>query len=366
MKSALRRQAFITILVAVLAGIGAGNSCTRDMPRSQRSRDGFVHGNGRIEASEVEVATRQPGRVQHIFVRKGDFVVAGQRLALMQVDTDQAEREAAAARRREVLESVSSAEAEVAVRKLECQAAEAAVQHRRSELETARQRLARTETLTNQGALSQRDVENERATTRQAEADVSASEMHHDAACAAVAAARMHVTSARSAVAAVDAARRRIDTALLEFELRAPRDGRVQDRLAEPGEVLEAGGKVLKMLDVADVYMTFLLPDTIGARVALGSDVRIALDGVQQLVIPARVASLASVTSVPPDTPATAPERQRRMLLVKAEIDGELLRHHLQQVTTGRSGVAWVRVDPQAEWPAGLSVSPELIVRARS
>jgi len=76
MKSALRRQAFITILVAVLAGIGAGNSCTRDMPRSQRSRDGFVHGNGRIEASEVEVATRQPGRVQHIFVRKGDFVVA--------------------------------------------------------------------------------------------------------------------------------------------------------------------------------------------------------------------------------------------------------------------------------------------------
>jgi HlyD family secretion protein len=365
MKSALRRQTFMTTLVAVLAGIGAGSSCSRDMPRSQGPRDGFVHGSGRIEASEVEVATRQPGRVQHIFVRKGDFVVAGQRLALMQVDTDH-ERDAAAARRREVLETVASAEAEVAVRELECQAAEAAVQHRRSELEGARQRLARTETLTNQGALSQRDVENERATTRQAEADVSASEMHHDAACAAVAAARMHVTSARSAVAAVEAARRRIDTALFEFELRAPRDGCVQDRLAEPGEMLDAGGKVLTMLDVADVYMTFLLPETIGTRVALGSDVRIALDGVQQLVIPARVSSLASVTSVPPDTPATVPERQKRMLLVKAEIDGELLRHHLQRVTTGRSGVAWVRVDPQAEWPAGLSVSPELIVRARS
>jgi len=167
-------------------------------------------------------------------------------------------------------------------------------------------------------------------------------------------------------VAAVEAARRRIDTALFEFELRAPRDGCVQDRLAEPGEMLDAGGKVLTMLDVADVYMTFLLPETIGTRVALGSDVRIALDGVQQLVIPARVSSLASVTSVPPDTPATVPERQKRMLLVKAEIDGELLRHHLQRVTTGRSGVAWVRVDPQAEWPAGLSVSPELIVRARS
>src|SRR4030095_10578037 len=216
MKSALRRQTFMTTLVAVLAGIGAGSSCSRDMPRSQGPRDGFLHGNGRIEASEVEVATRQPGRVQHIFVRKGDFVVAGQRLALMQVDTEQAEREAAAARRREVLETVASAEAEVAVRELECQAADAAVQHRRSELEAARQRLARTETLTNQGALSQRDAETERATRRQAEADVSASEMHYDAACAAVAAARMHVTSARSAVAAVPPAPPRSVTAVAE------------------------------------------------------------------------------------------------------------------------------------------------------
>ena len=54
------------------------------------------------------------------------------------------------------------------------------------------------------------------------------------------------------------------------------------------------------------------------------------------------------------------------MFRVKVQIDRELLRQHLQQVTTGRSGVVWVKVDPQAEWPAVLSVSPGLIVRARS
>jgi HlyD family secretion protein len=365
MNPALRSAALMTIRVALLAGIGAGGGCTRDTPLSQ-GPDGFVHGNGRIEAGEMEVATRQPARVQDIFVQEGDFVVAGQRLALMQFGTDQAERDEVAARRRQVLETVASAEAEVAVRELECQAADAAAQQRKSELEAAQRRLARTEILASQGALSQRDVDNERATTRHAEATVSASELHHDAACAAVAAARMHVTSARSAVAAVEAALRRIDTAFLEFDLRAPRDGRVQDLLAEPGEVLEAGGRVLKMQDLANVCMTFLLPEAIDGRVALGSEVRVVLDGVQQLVIPARVSSLASVTNVPPDTPATAPERHKRMFRVKAEIDPELLRHHLLLVTTGRSGVAWVRVDPQAEWPAVLSVSPELIVRARS
>jgi HlyD family secretion protein len=80
------------------------------------------------------------------------------------------------------------------VRERECQAADAAVQLRKTELEAAQRRLARTEMLTSQGALSQRDIDDERATTRHAEAAVSASEVHLDAICAAVAAARMHVT----------------------------------------------------------------------------------------------------------------------------------------------------------------------------
>ena len=366
MMPALRSATLITIRVAVLAGIVAGSYCTWDTQPSQGQGDGFVHGIGQIEATEMDVATRQRGRVQHIFAHEGEFVVAGQRLALMQVDTVQAERDEVVARRRQALETVASAEAEVGVRERECEAADAAVQQRKSELEAAHRRLARTEMLTSLGALSQRDVDDERATTRHAEAAVSASEAHLDAACAAVAAARMHVTSAWSAVAAIEAALRRSDTALLDCEVRAPRDGRVQDWLAEPGEVLEAGGAVLRMLDLAHVSMTFLLPDAIAGRLALGSEARIVLDGVPQFVIPAKVSSLVSMTSVPPGTPATARERQKLMFRVKVQIDRELLRQHLQQVTTGRSGVVWVKVDPQAEWPAVLSVSPGLIVRARS
>jgi HlyD family secretion protein len=310
MKPALRNATLITIRLAVLAGIVAGSYCTWDTQPSQGQGDGFVFGNGRIEATEMDVSTRQRGRVQHIFAHEGEFVVAGQRLALMQVDTVQAERDEVVARRRQTLQTAASAEAEVAVRERECQAADAAVQQRKSELEAAHRRLARTEI--------------------------------------------------------VEAALRRSDTALLDCEVRAPRDGSVQDWLAEPGEKLEAGGAVLRMLDLAQVFMTFLLPETIAGRVALGSEVRIVLDGVPQFVIPAKVSSLASVTNVPSDTPATARERQKLMFRVKAQIDRELLRRYLQQVTTGRSGVVWVRVDPHAEWPAVLNVSPELILRARS
>lgn len=56
---------------------------------------------------------------------------------------------------------------------------------------------------------------------------------------------------------AAQATERRIVADIDDSELKAPRDGRVQYRVAEPGEVLSAGGRVLNMVDLSDVYMTF-------------------------------------------------------------------------------------------------------------
>ena len=47
--------------------------------------EGFVSGNGRIEATEIDIATKLAGRVEKIFVDEGDFVKAGRRLAQMQI-----------------------------------------------------------------------------------------------------------------------------------------------------------------------------------------------------------------------------------------------------------------------------------------
>ena len=38
--------------------------------------EGFVNGNGRIEATEIDMATKLPGRIEDILVREGDFVTA--------------------------------------------------------------------------------------------------------------------------------------------------------------------------------------------------------------------------------------------------------------------------------------------------
>jgi HlyD family secretion protein len=113
---------------------------------------------------------------------------------------------------------------------------------------------------------------------------------------------------------------------------------------------------VLNLVDLSDVYMTFFLPETLAGRVALGSEARIVLDAAPRYVIPAKISFVSSTAQFTPKTVETASEREKLMFRVRAQIDRELLLKHLEQVKTGLPGVAWVRIDPQAEWPARLAV----------
>ena len=80
------------------------------------------------------------------------------------------------------------------------------------------------------------------------------------------------------------------------------------------------------------------------------------LDAAPQYVIPARVSFVASVAQFTPKTVETASERQKLMFRVKARIDPELLKKHLKQVKTGLPGMAWLKLDPQVQWPQHLTV----------
>lgn len=57
----------------------------------------------------------------------------------------------------------------------------------------------------------------------------------------------------------------------------------MQYRVTEPGEVLRAGGVVLDVVDLTDVYMTFPLPTEQAGRVALGAEVRLNGRGILAL-----------------------------------------------------------------------------------
>jgi HlyD family secretion protein len=110
------------------------------------------------------------------------------------------------------------------------------------------------------------------------------------------------------------------------------------------------------MVDLADVNMTFFLPEKQAGHVTMGAEARIILDAAPELVIPANVTFVADVAQFTPKTVETKEERQKLMFRVKATIPADLLRKHITKVKTGLPGIAYVKVNSNATWPANLEV----------
>jgi HlyD family secretion protein len=321
--------------------------------------DGFASSNGRIEATEVDIAAKIAGRVREILVDEGDFVEAGQILARMDTSVLEAQRREAEAQLARARIAVETAQSLVTQREAEKTAAEAVVAQREAESEAARRRLARTEELAERGTAPIQQLDDDRAQFLAAQATVGAAQAQLAAADAAVNSAKSQIVDAEAAVEAAKATIERIQADIDDSELRSPRDGRVQYRVAQPGEVLQAGGVVLSMVDLTDVYMTFFLPTEQAGRVALGAEVRLVLDAVPQYAIPARATFVSDVAQFTPRTVETREERTKLMFRVRAQIDPDLLERYIRQVKTGLPGVAYVQLDPEAEWPPELQNVPQ-------
>jgi len=242
----------------------------------------------------------------------------------------------------------------LAQRESEKEASQSVVVQRETEYELATKNLARAEELVKSGGMSKEDLDTRRAQLYSAKAAVSTAKANVASSDAAISTAKSQIITAEANVASAQATIERIQSDIDDSTLKAPRDGRVQYRIAQPGEVLNGGGKVLNMVDLADVYMTFFLPTEWAGRVQQGAEARLILDAAPQFVIPAKVTFVADVAQFTPKTVETAEERQKLTFRIKAHIDPELLKKYVRDVKTGLPGMAYVQLDPQVEWPANL------------
>lgn len=319
-------RAWIAVLAVLFLAAAAGVAWWRLKPPP--IPPGIAMSNGRIEATEVDIATKLAGRVKDVLAEEGDMVEAGQVVARMDTSALDAQ--------------LLQAQAQVEEAKHAVDAAIALVDQRESELQFAQATLKRSQDLVARGFISPQKLDADRTAMLSAKA--------------ALAAARHSVTQAKSAVKAAQAAVQRVQTDIDDSVLKAPRTGRVQYRLAEPGEVLGAGGKVLNILDLSDVYMTVFLPEALAGRLAVGAEARLVFDAAPQYVVPAKVSYVAAEAQFTPKTVETQSERQKLVFRVKAQIDPDLLRKYQTRVKAGLPGVAYVRVDPATPWPETLQV----------
>lgn len=327
---------FITLLGAALAGWMRVNPGYRPAISGALSRllgqaplpEGLAMGNGRIEATEVDVATQIAGRLLEVRGREGDRVEAGEVVAVLDTAALAAQRRQAQAERRRTEQ--------------EREHALAVVEQRSSELDFARRDLVRLQRLSRSDQfVSEEQLDQVSTQARTAEA--------------ALRAAQVQVVATEAAMESAQASIERIEIDIANSTLRAPRGGRVLYRLAEPGEVLGVGGKVLTLLDLADVYMVIFLPAPAAGWVPLGAAARIVLDAAPEYVIPAEVSFVAPRAQFTPKQVETQSVREQLSFRVKVRIAPDLLARYEPFVKTGVPGVAYVQIRPEAPWPEHLT-----------
>lgn len=351
-RSSRKVVAGVLIGVAALAAVVAWNKLKpQGLPAS------VAMGNGRMEATDIDVATRTSGRLKELLVKEGDNVEAGQILARMDTATLDADLQRAQAQVQQARNAKATAEAVLAQREQAVTTASAVVSQRQAELNLATKQLQRTQELVSKGFLSPQKLDEAQAQVASAKAGLSAAQSQVAETRTAITATRSQLVEADSAIATAQASLRRVQADIDDSVLKAPRPGRVQVLAAQPGEVLGAGGRVISLVDISDVYMTFFLPETAAGRVAIGTEARLVLDAAPQYVIPAKVSFVASVAQFTPKTVETTAERQKLVFKVRAQIDKALLEQHRQQVKTGMPGMAYVLVQRDAAWPDKLAIA---------
>jgi HlyD family secretion protein len=294
----------------------------RDMP------EGIVKTNGRLEATQVDVSAKYPGRLVKLTVNEGDEVTAGQVVGNISSPETEAQ--------------LRGAQAQVLRAKQALAEANALIVQRKSDLDFAGPDYERARQLAERGNISQQVVDQRRNRLEAAQAAYVAASAQRD--------------QAESSIKAAEAEVERLQSILVDLVLVSPRSGRVQYRLARAGEVVAAGQRILTILDLNDVYMTIYLPADQAGKLALGSDARTILDPLPQYVLPNTISFVATEAQFTPKSVETAEERQKLMFRVKLQADPQVLAKYHSYVKTGVRGLGFVRSDPKVAWPAELTV----------
>jgi HlyD family secretion protein len=322
MKSGAVQRLVQLIVLGAVAFVG-----WRAWQRHQRAQvqlpDGITVGNGRIEAIQVDIATKYAGRIGDVLAREGSMVAPDDLLAHIDSTEMRAELEKANAQLAKAAEDVARAAADIV--------------QKQSTADLNEKSFARSETLKRNKAIADQDFDESRA--------------RRDSSAAAVDVAKATLRSAEKAELAAAAEVSRQSAQLAEMTLKSPVRGRVLYRLAEPGMVLPAGGKVLTLLDLSDIYMEIFLPSREAARVRVGSEARIVLDVAPEYAARATVSFVSPEAQFTPKQVETRSERDKLMFRVKLQLPAELILPYLERIKTGLRGVGYVRLDDTVPWP---------------
>jgi HlyD family secretion protein len=367
-KSGGRPKFILPLVILVLLGAG-GFAVWKIFFSHPPPPENIVALSGRIEGDDSAVSPKTSGRILEIHYREGDSVKAGDVIAILDDEQVRAREQQAQAAVIQSQARMRSAQQQIAVLQEQLQQtqlqtgqaqadAEGRVHQAEAELASAEAELVQQEAslklalfdkdaytrLAQSGAVSERQGKQAVTTADTQEAVVTASRRRVDAARGSLNVAKTNLTnpsirSAQSAairkqmlqqqdeIAGAAADLQRLRAQLLEAQanrqdltVRAPFDGTVATRTAEPGEVVQAGTSIVTLVDLNRVYLRGFVPEGQIGKVKVGQPARIYLDSNPKKPIDAYVSRIDPQATFTPENTYFRDDRVKQVVGVKLQL----------------------------------------------
>ena len=305
----MKRILFATVLAA---GTLALSGC-----RDAADDDDVIRLNGRIESTTVDLGPKVAGRVLEVRVKEGDRVKAGDLLVRLDLgETSIAvEREQA---------GVRSAEARVddlqaGSRSAEIAAVQAEVADRRAAVQLASKESERQSFLLEKKVGTQRDYDRARTELQRARAALDLSEER-------LALVREGSRRNQTAAAKADADRaaavlKQSLSVARESEIRAPTDGIILHRLAEPGQLVGPGQPAITFAFGDRLFVRTFIPETKLGKVKMGAPASVVVDAFPGKEFPAHITEISPDAEFTPKAVETKSERVNLVYAAKVDLD---------------------------------------------
>lgn len=331
--------------------------------------DGIVALSGRIEGDDSAVAAKTTGRILEVRQREGDTVKAGDIIAILDDEQVRAREQAARSALAAAEANARMAQTQIDVLQQQLKQnqlitgqakldTEGSVKQAEADLAAAQANLAQQQAaydlavfdrdaytrLAKTGAVSERQGKLAVSTADQDAAAVEAAKRRVTAAQGSLTMAQANlanpsiresqvvgvekqIAAQQAQIASVMADMQVARAQLAEAEanrqdltIRAPFDGTVMTRAAEPGEVVQAGTAIITLLDLTKVYLRGFVPEGQIGKVAVGQPAHIFLDSNPKQALNAYVSRIDPEATFTPENTYFRDDRVKQVVGLKLQL----------------------------------------------
>jgi HlyD family secretion protein len=321
-RSMARKIIVPLVVVLILAAVGFGVwrlfFYVPPLPAS------IVPLSGRIEGDDSAVSPKTSGRILEIRVREGDRVSTGDIIAVLDDAQLRARIEQAQAEVQQAQAKARSARDQIAVLNEQLRQEEANVVQQEAAQDIASFDKEAYTRLARSGAVAERQGIQAASTADQQAAAVAGAKRR-------VAGVNMQLAQQQATIADAMASVSHTQAQLTEamenrqdLTVKAPFDGTVVTRVAEPGEVITEGTPVITLLDLSKVYLRGFVPEGQIGKVKVGQAAHVYLDSNPKQPVDAYVSRIDPEATFTPENTYFRDDRVKQVVGLKLQLKGAL------------------------------------------